>query len=94
MDDLYDESLDFRPAPRPNQKQKRRWPMRTVLSILSVAGLLWLWQFIANEPTTSAQDTPSLQNAQQQLHLGPPKVSGTPAVPPPNNPPDVISGAS
>lgn len=91
---MYDENIDFRPAPRPNQKLKRRWPMRAVLSVLSVAGLLWLWQFIANEPTTSAQNTPSLQNAQQQLQLGPPSGAGTPGVPPPNNPPNVISGVS
>jgi hypothetical protein len=91
---LYDESMDFRPAPKPNQKIKRRWPLRTVLSVLSVAGLLWLWQFIANEQTTSAQSIPSLQNAQHELQLGPPNAAGGPAVPPPNNPPDVVSGVS
>lgn len=51
------------------QTKKRRWPTRILVAVLSVAGMLGLWQFVANEPAAAAQNTPSMQDAEQQLQL-------------------------
>jgi hypothetical protein len=44
--------------------------MRIVVGLLSVGGMLGLWQFVAHEQTASAQEPPSIQDAEQQLQLG------------------------
>jgi hypothetical protein len=65
------ERMNPRGAPRGyHQKKKQRWPTRIILSLLSVGGLLGLWQFVAHEPAASAQSAPSFQDAEQQLQLG------------------------
>lgn len=51
------------------QARKRRWPARILVAAISVAGMLGLWQFVANEPAAAAQNTPSMQDAEQQLQL-------------------------
>ncbi|HEU5200502.1 MAG TPA: hypothetical protein VFU32_12760 [Ktedonobacterales bacterium] len=59
--------------PRPKagryQARKRRWPMRILVAAISLVGMLGLWQFVANEPAAAAQNTPSMQDAEQQLQL-------------------------
>ncbi len=60
---------DALPRARYQGKQHQRWPMRLVASVLSVVGLLGLWQFIAHEPAISRHARPSLEHAEQQLQL-------------------------
>lgn len=60
---------DAVPRARYQGRQHRRWPMRLVAGVLSVAGLLGLWQFIAHEPAVSRHAPPSLEHAEQQLQL-------------------------
>ena len=68
---MNSEKKTARPAPgRYQANPKRRWPMRIVVALLSVGGLLGLWQFVAHEQVASAHDTPSIQDAEQQLQLG------------------------
>lgn len=58
-------------APRRYQSKKhQRWPMRILISMLSLGGMLGIWQFVAHEPAASAHSTPSFQDAEQQLQLG------------------------
>ena len=58
-------------APRRYQgKKHQRWPMRILVSALSLGGMLGIWQFVAHEPAASARGTPSFQDAEQQLQLG------------------------
>ncbi len=65
------ENMNHRPAPRAYQgKKKQRWPTRILVALVSVLGMLGLWQFVAHEPPASAHSTPSFQDAEQQLHLG------------------------
>jgi hypothetical protein len=59
-----------RPAPKYQGKKKQRWPTRITLVLVSVAGMLGLWQFVAHEPPVSAHSAPSFQDAEQQLQLG------------------------
>ncbi len=60
-----------RPAPKGYQAKKHiRWPTRIVVAVLSVGGMLGLWQFVAHEPAASAHSAPSFQDAEQQLQLG------------------------
>jgi hypothetical protein len=81
--------MNDRFAPKPYQgKKKRRWPTRIFVGAVSLGGLLGLWQLVANEPVGTPHDTPTLQDAQQQLQLG---TNNTPVI---NHPPDVISGVS
>jgi heme A synthase len=63
------ESENTRPKAGRYQTKKRRWPTRILVAALSVAGMLGLWQFVANEPAAAAQNTPSMQDAEQQLQL-------------------------
>jgi|GEM_PF-1419444 len=59
-----------RPAPKGYQAKKHiRWPTRVIVALLSVGGMLGLWQFVAHEPAASAHSTPSFQDAEQQLQL-------------------------
>ncbi|HLV97116.1 MAG TPA: hypothetical protein VKT82_00435 [Ktedonobacterales bacterium] len=89
-----------RSAPKYQGKKKQRWPTRITLVLVSVAGMLGLWQFVANEPPVSAHQTPSFQDAEQQLQLGTSSngsgssSSGTFSSQPAPNPPNVISGMS
>ena len=62
------ESENTRPKAGRYQTKKHRWPTRILVAALSVAGMLGLWQFVANEPA-AAQNTPSMQDAEQQLQL-------------------------
>lgn len=63
------EPENARPKAGRYQAKKRRWPARILMAVLSVAGMLGLWQFVANEPAAAAQNTPSMQDAEQQLQL-------------------------
>ena len=63
------EPENARPKAGRYQVRKRRWPTRILVAALSVAGMLGLWQFVANEPAAAAQNTPSMQDAEQQLQL-------------------------
>jgi heme A synthase len=63
------EPENARPKAGRYQTKKRRWPMRILVAALSVAAMLGLWQFVANEPAAAAQNTPSMQDAEQQLQL-------------------------
>lgn len=56
-------------SPRPHRAPKRRWPQRLVAGLLSLGGLLGLWQVLARAPT-AAQPEPTLQSAEQQLQPG------------------------
>ncbi|HEY7349460.1 MAG TPA: hypothetical protein VH599_14185 [Ktedonobacterales bacterium] len=80
-------------SPRPYRAPKRRWRVRLGAGLLSLAGLLGLWQIVSRAPAAAAQQAPTLQNAEQQLQLG----NGTqgwfsPAGAP--RPPDTVSGVS
>ncbi len=98
------EQKNRRPTAKPYQgKKKQRWPTRIVLALVSVGGLLGLWQFVAHETPAAARQTPSFQDAEQQLQLGPPPgtsgSSSTPSNTPSTSssaptPPDVLSGTS
>jgi len=87
-----------RPAPKyQGKKKKQRWPTRIVLALVSVAGVLGLWQFIAHEPPVSAHTAPSFQDAEQQLQLGSSSSnssSGNFSTQNAPNPPNIISGMS
>ena len=86
-----------RPAPKyQGKKKKQRWPTRIVLALVSVAGVLGLWQFIAHEPLVSAHTAPSFQDAEQQLQLGNRSdgSSGIFSTQNAPNPPNIISGMS
>jgi hypothetical protein len=50
-------------------RRHRRWPTRIVVALVSLGGMLGLWQFVAHEPAAAAQNTPSFQDAEQQLQL-------------------------
>lgn len=92
------ERKNQRPAPKYQGKKKQRWPTRIVLALVSVAGMLGLWQFVAQEPPVSAHAAPSFQDAEQQLQLGNSSEgsgsSGIFSSQPAPNPPNVISGMS
>ncbi len=65
------EKKTVRAAPgRYQAKPHRRWPTRIVVALLSVAGMLGLWQYVAHEQASAAQEPPSIQDAEQQLQLG------------------------
>lgn len=66
---MIGEQTNPRPKAGRYQTKKRRWPTRILVAALSVAGILGLWQFVANEPAAAAQNTPSMQDAEQQLQL-------------------------
>jgi hypothetical protein len=57
-------------------KRHRRWPLRVLVGVLSVAGLLGLWQFIAHEPAATKHAAPTLQSTEDQLQLGAPVDAG------------------
>ena len=63
------EPENTRPKAGRYQARKHRWPTRILVAALSVGGLLGLWQFVANEPVAAAPNTPSMQDAEQQLQL-------------------------
>lgn len=63
------EPKNTRPRAGRYQAKKHRWPTRLLVVAISVAGMLGLWQFVANEPAAAAQNTPSMQDAEQQLQL-------------------------
>jgi hypothetical protein len=66
------EKSNRQPTAKPYQgKKKQRWPTRIVVALVSVGGLLGLWQFVAHEPPAAAHETPSFEDAEQQLQLGP-----------------------
>lgn len=92
------ETTNRRPAPRAYQgKKKQRWPTRIVVALVSVLGLLGLWQFVAHEPAVSAHSAPSFQDAEQQLQLGNPSdtsASGIFSTQNAPSAPNVISGMS
>lgn len=87
-----------RAAPKGYQPKKhRRWPTRIVVALVSLGGMLGVWQFVAHEPAAAAQSTPSFQDAEQQLQLGSPNDSssaGTPSFQNAPGVPNVQSGAS
>ena len=94
---MASERTRYRPTPKPFQgKKKQRWPMRILVTLVSVSGLLGLWQFVAHEPAASAQGTPSFQEVEQQLHLGNSSESSSGIFSIQNAPsaPNVISGMS
>lgn len=67
---MNSEKKTARAAPgRYQAKPHRRWPMRIVVALLSVGGMLGLWQFVAHEQAASAKEPPSIQDAEQQLQL-------------------------
>lgn len=99
------ENKNRRPTAKPYQgKKKQRWPTRIVVALVSVGGLLGLWQFVAHETPAAAHETPSFQDAEQQLQLGPANNNnnngsvGNPSGDPSSSgtlpPPDVLSGSS
>jgi heme A synthase len=64
------ERTNQRHAPKTYQgKKKQRWPTRILVALVSLGGMLGLWQFVAHEPTASARATPTIQDAEQQLQL-------------------------
>ena len=63
------EPENTRPKAGRYQARKHRWPMRIFVAAISLVGMLGLWQFVANEPAAAAQNTPSMQDAEQQLQL-------------------------
>lgn len=65
--------------------------MRLVAALLSVGGLLGLWQFVAHEQIASAHDTPTIQDADQQLQLGGQNASSFQNAP---SAPNTVSGTS
>ncbi len=73
-------------------KKKQRWPTRIVIALVSVAGMLGLWQFIAHEPPVSSHSTPSFQDAEQELQLGAPNNGATHTFN--ASPPNIYSGLS
>jgi hypothetical protein len=89
--------MNHRPAPKAYQgKKKQRWPTRIVVALVSVLGMLGLWQIVAHEPAVSAHGTPSFQDAEQQLQLGNPNDQSGGFFSTQNAPsvPNVISGMS
>lgn len=85
-----------RPAPKYQARKKQRWPTRIILALVSVAGVLGLWQFVAHEPPVSSHPAPSFQDAEQQLQLGHSSdgSSGIFSTQNAPNPPNVMSGMS
>jgi heme A synthase len=89
------ERKNARPAPKYQGKKKQRWPTRIALALVSVAGMLGLWQFVAHEPAASAHPAPNIQDAEQQLQLGNSNDgSNIFSIQNAPNPPNVISGMS
>lgn len=95
---MTSERINSRAAPKGYQPKKhRRWPTRIVVALVSLGGMLGLWQFVAHEPAAAAQSTPSFQDAEQQLQLGAPNNDGSTGTPSFQNAPgvpNVQSGAS
>ena len=88
---MNSEKKAVRAAPgRYQAKPHRRWPMRIVAGLLSVGGMLGLWQFVAHEQAVSAKEPPSIQDADQQLQLGSGQNSSQNAPSAPNT----VSGTS
>lgn len=80
-------------SPRPNRAPKRRWPLRLVAGLLSLGGLLGLWQVVSHAPAAAAQPEPTLQSAEQQLQPGSGTQSWFSSQGAPR-PPDTTSGVS
>ena len=69
-------SSNVRAAPKGYREKKHvRWRMRLAAAVVSVAGLLGLWQFVANE-APAAPATPTFRDVEQQLQLGNTNLQG------------------